>query len=102
MSGYSPRGFRHAFHRNKEYPPRHADILFPPGLGDSYRQAKAFVTAHPPVIEILPKFREEDKAKTLSLYVFRQELDATCLPELIILGGVSKKLKEIGFCLNLH
>ncbi|MBQ4007560.1 MAG: hypothetical protein II603_03395, partial [Muribaculaceae bacterium] len=40
---------------------------FPPGLGDSYRQAKAFVTAHPPVIEILPKFREEDKAKTLSV-----------------------------------
>ena len=67
MSGYSPRGFRHAFHRNKQYPPRHADILLPP-TGDRYRHAKAFFTL---LIHLwkkfLPKFREVDNAKTHSL-----------------------------------
>jgi len=69
LSGYSFKGIAKRLSRNKQYPPRHAHILFPP-TGGCIGTHERFVTAYPSTFEI-GDFLNEDNAKTLSLYVFR-------------------------------
>jgi hypothetical protein len=73
---YSFKGIAKRLSRNKQYPPRHAHILFPP-TGGMIGTHERFVTAYPSTFEI-GDFLNEDNAKTLSLCL-QQELDSTRL-----------------------